>query len=113
MIEDSSLYKADVPSNGVKAKMKATASGKTAQTAFTSVSASNPSILLEKLNARRSTPDSEALASSDDEAESSRHETNTPAVPLQKPARRASWLNDTTQPLGQPRKGSFASSTMS
>jgi hypothetical protein len=93
--------------------MKATTSGKTGQSAFTSMSASNPSILLEKLNARRSTPDSEALASSDDEPDSNRQEIQPAAAPAQKPARRASWLNDTTQPLGQPRKGSFASSNMS
>jgi hypothetical protein len=93
--------------------MKATPSGKTAQSAYASMSASNPSILLEKLNARRSTPDSEALASSDDEPDTSRQEIQLPTAPTQKPTRRASWLNDTTQPLGQPRKGSFASSTMS
>jgi hypothetical protein len=93
--------------------MKAMSSGKTAPPAYTSITASNPSILLEKLNVRRSTPDSEALASSDDEPDLSRQAIQTPVVAAQKPARRASWLNDTTQPLGQPRKGSFASSTMS
>lgn len=109
----------DIPTRGAplggcaSSKMKAAASGKTGQSAFTSMSASNPSILLEKLNARRSTPDSEALASSDDEPDSSRQETQPTTAPAQKPARRASWLNDTTQPLGQPRKGSFASSNMS
>ncbi len=71
---------------------------------------SNP-ILLDKLNGRRSTPDSEALASSDDEADRIDH--HQPAIPPQKPTRRASWLNDTTQSGPQPRKGSFASSTMS
>jgi hypothetical protein len=93
--------------------MKATQSGKPTHSNFASMSASNPSILLDKLNARRSTPDSEALASSDDEQESHRQESHLPAVPAQKPVRRASWLNDTTQPLAQPRKGSFASSSMS
>ena len=70
----------------------------------------NP-ILLDKLNGRRSTPDSEALASSDDEAD--RLDLHQPAMPPQKPTRRASWLNDTTQSGPQPRKGSFASSSMS
>ncbi|KFY44565.1 hypothetical protein V494_01412 [Pseudogymnoascus sp. VKM F-4513 (FW-928)] len=78
------------------------------------MSASNPSILLDKLNGRRSTPDSEALASSDDEGDNQQRQENTiPAAAPHKPVRRASWLNDTTQPLTQPRKGSFASSTMS
>ncbi|KFY89478.1 hypothetical protein V500_05676 [Pseudogymnoascus sp. VKM F-4518 (FW-2643)] len=78
------------------------------------MSASNPSILLDKLNGRRSTPDSEALASSDDEGDNQQRQENTiPAAAPHKPVRRASWLNDTTQPLSQPRKGSFASSTMS
>lgn len=70
----------------------------------------NP-ILLDKFNGRRSTPDSEALASSDDEVERLDHQQ--PAMPPQKPTRRASWLNDTTQSGTQPRKGSFASSSMS
>ncbi|KUJ18238.1 uncharacterized protein LY89DRAFT_43029 [Mollisia scopiformis] len=72
----------------------------------------NSSILIDKFNGRRSTPDSEALASSDDEVE--RPENPHPPAQLQKPTRRASWLNDTTQAAAtQPRKGSFASSTMS
>ena len=70
----------------------------------------NP-ILLDKFNGRRSTPDSEALASSDDEVDKLDH--HQPAIPPQKPTRRASWLNDTTQSGPQPRKGSFASSSMS
>lgn len=93
--------------------MKATTSGKTSQPGYTSMSASNPSILLDKLNARRSTPDSEALASSDDEPDSHRQENHPPSAPAHKPVRRASWLNDTTLPVSQPRKGSFASSSMS
>ncbi|KAH8811816.1 hypothetical protein F5884DRAFT_671004 [Xylogone sp. PMI_703] len=73
-----------------------------------------PSLLLDKFNARRSTPDSEALASSDDEPDSHRSDHHQPAVAPQKPTRRASWLNDTsTQSVNQPRKGSFASSSMS
>ncbi|KAJ3569447.1 hypothetical protein NPX13_g6083 [Xylaria arbuscula] len=74
----------------------------------------NQSILLDKLNARRSTPDSEALASSDDEPDN--HRQDTPQAPMQpqRPVRRASWLNDTSQAtLPHPRKGSFAGSSMS
>lgn len=52
------------------------------------------SILFEKSNpgVRRSTPDSEALASSDDEVDQSRAAAQ--AARVQKPARRTSWLND-------------------
>ena len=85
--------------------------GKGAPSNPSSMTSSNPSLLLDKFNGRRSTPDSEALASSDDEVD--RQEQHQPAIPAQKPTRRASWLNDTTQSGGQPRKGSFASSSMS
>lgn len=68
--------------------------------------------LREKLNARTSTPDSEALASSDDEGEH-RHEIIQPPVQTQKPARRSSWLNDTSSTFSRPRKGSIASGSMS
>lgn len=73
-------------------------------------SSQNP--LLDKVNARTSTPDSEALASSEDELD---HRPDVPqaVVQPQKPVRRSSWLNDTTQSLSRPRKGSFASSSMS
>lgn len=76
-----------------------------------SMTSSNPSLLLDKFNGRRSTPDSEALASSDDEVE--RQEHPLPVVQPPKPTRRASWLNDTTQSGAPPRKNSFASSSMS
>jgi hypothetical protein len=85
--------------------------GKGGPSAASSMTSSNPNILLDKFNVRRSTPDSEALASSDDEVDRQDH--HQPAIPPQKPTRRASWLNDTTQPGPQPRKGSFASSSMS
>ncbi|KJZ71118.1 hypothetical protein HIM_09472 [Hirsutella minnesotensis 3608] len=71
------------------------------------------SLLLDKVNARTSTPDSEALASSEDEGD---HRSDVPQTTIaqpQKPVRRSSWLNDTSQPLSRPRKGSFASSSMS
>ncbi|KAF5017119.1 hypothetical protein F66182_10997, partial [Fusarium sp. NRRL 66182] len=78
--------------------------------------ASNQSLLLDKLHARTSTPDSEALASSDDEVDH-RHESAQVAAQSAsqppKPVRRPSWLNETSQTLGRPRKGSFASSSMS
>ena len=68
--------------------------------------------LREKLNARTSTPDSEALASSDDEGDH-RHEITQPPVQHQKPVRRSSWLNDTSSTFTRPRKGSIASGSMS
>ncbi|KAL1843618.1 hypothetical protein VTJ49DRAFT_600 [Mycothermus thermophilus] len=74
----------------------------------------NKAILLDKLN-RRSTPDSEALASSDDEADH-RQESHPPPVQPPQPVRRASWLNDTSQqplPRQAQRKSSFASTSMS
>lgn len=75
----------------------------------------NQSILLDKLNVRRSTPDSEALASSDDEPDNHRQDTPLALMQPQRPVRRASWLNDTSQiTLPHPgRKGSFAGSSMS
>jgi hypothetical protein len=84
------------------------------QGGYPSITPNSQSILLDKLNARRSTPDSEALASSDDEPDH-RQESALPAVQQQKPVRRASWLNDTSQTSIPPqvRKSSFASSTMS
>ncbi|PHH85478.1 hypothetical protein CDD83_349 [Cordyceps sp. RAO-2017] len=76
-------------------------------------SQSSQSLLLEKVNARTSTPDSEALASSEDEGEHRQDAPQAPVVQSQKPVRRSSWLNDTSQTLSRPRKGSFASSSMS
>jgi hypothetical protein len=65
--------------------------------AFGAFGAQQPSasILFEKSNpgVRRSTPDSEALASSDDEVDQSRAAAAQSAK-LHKPARRTSWLND-------------------
>lgn len=80
---------------------------------FSAVAPSSQAILLDKLN-RRSTPDSEALASSDDEADPHRQDMMPPASQPPRPVRRTSWLNDTSQQQPpQPRKGSFASSSMS
>ncbi|KAK3304341.1 uncharacterized protein B0T15DRAFT_237546 [Chaetomium strumarium] len=88
---------------------------KPGQGSFPAGPPNSQAILLEKLN-RRSTPDSEALASSDDEPENNRHENRPPPAQPPKPVRRASWLNDTSQPpmaRQNQRKGSFASSSMS
>lgn len=73
-----------------------------------STAPSSQALLLEKVGARTSTPDSEALASSDDEGDH-RHEIHPPAH-QHRPARRSSWLNDTSQPVARPRRESFASS---
>ncbi|CAN8104034.1 unnamed protein product [Discula destructiva] len=75
------------------------------------VAPSSQNILLDKLNARRATPDStsEAIASSDDEA----GQDFSQSIHNQKPPRRASWLNEPTQVGYRPRKDSFASSSMS
>ncbi|KAK3488398.1 hypothetical protein B0T13DRAFT_406981 [Neurospora crassa] len=88
---------------------------KTGQGNFAPGMPSTQAILLDKLN-RGSTPDSEALASSDDEVDPLRQEpppTSTQAP--KQPVRRASWLNDTSQPPPPPRqrKESFASTSMS
>ena len=64
--------------------------GKAVPSNASSMTSSNPSLLLDKFAGRRSTPDSEALASSDDENERQDHPQ--PAAPAQKPTRRASWL---------------------
>ncbi|KKZ62297.1 hypothetical protein EMCG_03269 [[Emmonsia] crescens] len=67
----------------------------------------NASILLEKTRpgVRRSTPDSEALASSEDED----HHGQPPAAPVAKPMRRTSWLNEV--PTMLTRKGSLPTSS--
>lgn len=76
---------------------------------------SSQALLLEKLNARRATPDSisEAVASSDDEGDPHRQDLQSQPIQHQKPIRRASWLNDASQAGIRPRKGSFAGSPMS
>ena len=94
--------------------LKSASGAKPGQGGFPAIAGNNQSILLEKLNARRSTPDSEALASSDDEVDPHRQDAPQPPMQPPMPVRRASWLNDTTQiTLPHPRKGSFASSSMS
>ncbi len=94
--------------------LKSSAATKANPSAFPGGAPSSQSILLEKLNIRRSSPDSDALASSDDEVDPHRQEPFHPVIQTQKPVRRASWLNDASQtPLAYPRKGSFASSSMS
>lgn len=78
------------------------------------VAPSSQAILLDKLNVRRATPDSisEAVASSDDEAEAHRQD-HLQSFQQQKPVRRTSWLTETSPAGIRPRKGSFASSSMS
>ncbi|KAI0192251.1 hypothetical protein EV127DRAFT_479778 [Xylaria flabelliformis] len=85
------------------------------QGGMSSLAPNNQAILLDKLNVRRSTPDSEAMASSDDEPDNHRQDTPQALVQPQRPVRRASWLNDTSQvTLPHPgRKGSFAGNSMS
>ncbi|ORY64434.1 uncharacterized protein BCR38DRAFT_458112 [Pseudomassariella vexata] len=93
---------------------KAGAASKPGQGGFSAIGPGSQSLLLDKLNVRRSTPDSEALASSDDEADPHRQDQSHPSIQHQNPVRRASWLNDASQASpSQPRKGSFASSNMS
>ena len=60
-------------------------------------SSQNSSLLLEKAKAhiRRSTPDSEALASSDDEQEQHQRLAQAANPQMQRPNRRASWLSET------------------
>lgn len=88
-------------------------SSKPGQGVFPAGAPSSQAILLEKLN-RRSTPDSEALASSEDEADGHRQESAPAPVQPPKPVRRSSWLNDTSQQaVPRQRKGSFASTSMS
>ncbi|KAH8422628.1 PSP1 family protein [Aspergillus melleus] len=67
----------------------------------------NASARLEKTHpgVRRSTPDSEALASSDDDGEHVQFNAANPAIPAPKPARRTSWLNEV--PTNLPRKSSL------
>ncbi|KAH7321041.1 hypothetical protein B0I35DRAFT_351318 [Stachybotrys elegans] len=91
---------------------KAGPPSKPAQPPHVTAPPNTQTLLLERVNARTTTPDSEALASSDDEGDH-RQASSQPVPPLQKPVRRSSWLNDTSQPIARPRKGSFASSSMS
>ena len=67
-----------------------------AMPAFGTFSANSASMLLEKANPglRRSTPDSEALASSDDEIDHHRSAQLVSNTSAQKPTRRTSWLNE-------------------
>ncbi|KAI9820629.1 MAG: hypothetical protein M1827_004998 [Pycnora praestabilis] len=78
---------------------------------ISAVAGATASILLDRSrsNARRSTPESEALASSDDEQELHHQANLSQAHPGMKPARRPSWLSE-IQPIPQ-RKGSLAGSS--
>jgi cell fate regulator YaaT (PSP1 superfamily) len=92
--------------------VKTGAPAKPGTSPFANVPPNTQAILLDKLNARTSTPDSDALASSDDETELHRPE-NPPPAPIYKPVRRPSWLSETAPVMTNPRKGSFAGNSMS
>ncbi|KAI9697261.1 MAG: hypothetical protein M1836_004825 [Candelina mexicana] len=83
--------------------------GNATRSSFGSIPGANTSLLLErtKLGVRRSTPDSEVLASSDDEQEH-HHQPQATGLTAKQP-RRPSWLNE-VQPFPG-RKASFAGST--
>lgn len=91
------------------APSKPTQQSKSTNPAFSSAPGNNASLLLEKTHpgVRRSTPDSEALASSDDEVEHHLNQIQNPPPP--KPARRTSWLNEV--PASLPRKASLTASS--
>ncbi|KAI1431739.1 hypothetical protein GGR50DRAFT_697715 [Xylaria sp. CBS 124048] len=92
--------------------MKSGSGAKGGQGGIGGLAPSNQSILLDKLNIRRSTPDSDALASSDDEPDLHRQDNSQATIQTQRPVRRASWLNDTSQAtLPHPRKGSFVNNS--
>ncbi|KAI9718218.1 MAG: hypothetical protein M1812_004208 [Candelaria pacifica] len=85
--------------------------GNVTRSSFSSIPGANTSLLLErtKIGVRRSTPDSEVLASSDDEQDHHHQAHATSAGLVVKQTRRPSWLNE-IQPFPQ-RKASFAGST--
>lgn len=78
------------------------------------VAPNSQALLLDKLNIRRATPDSisEAVASSDEEADALRSD-HSQTIQPHNHIRRASWLNDPSQAAIRPRKGSFPSASMS
>ena len=88
---------------------------------FGSVPPNTQNILLDKLSVRTSTPDSEALASSEDEGDSQRlhhsHHSHAAAVATQAQhhgqARRPSWFADQGSTIGYQHQASFASASMS
>ncbi|KAL8850957.1 MAG: hypothetical protein Q9221_004102 [Calogaya cf. arnoldii] len=84
--------------------------GQPKRTSFSAYSGNNASMLLEKakIGNRGSTPDSEALASSDDEQEHHHRLQSIANFQTSKPVRRASWLSDMHQ--APQRKGSLGGS---
>ncbi|KAB5586073.1 hypothetical protein GE09DRAFT_1210656 [Coniochaeta sp. 2T2.1] len=83
---------------------------KPGQAVPSAVAPSTQAILRDKLTKRQATPDSEALASSDEELDHHRQAAMATMAQQQKPTRRPSW---TPAPSNLVRKGSFASSSMS
>ena len=86
-------------------------SNQTKRISFSNYTGGNASLLLEKAKAgiRRSTPDSEALASSDEEQDQHHHLHSVGTQHGPRPTRRASWLNDFQQ--GPQRRTSMSGST--
>ena len=82
--------------------------GQAKRTSFSGFAGGTTSILMEKAKAsiRGSTPDSEAMASSDDEQEHYHRMTSINSTLPPKPMRRSSWLAETHQ--APPRKGSMS-----
>ena len=70
--------------------------GQAKRISFNAYQGGNASVLLERAKAgiRRSTPDSEALASSDDEQEQHHHVHSVVSSTASRPARRSSWLSE-------------------
>ncbi|WEW58332.1 hypothetical protein PRK78_003800 [Emydomyces testavorans] len=91
------------------AASRAAQPSKSSHPAFAPAPNSNAAMLLEKTRqgVRRSTPDSEALASSEDEHD---HQPNrAQPAPVPKPTRRTSWLNEI--PSSLPRKTSLTATS--
>ena len=110
--ENGSSKETPSPPTMSSVSVKSGSSSRMGQSSQNPAAPSGANHLLEKVNARTSTPDSEALASSDDEGEQRQESSQVPAQPP-KPVRRSSWLNDTSSTFVRPRKGSIASGSMS
>ncbi|EAS33936.3 PSP1 domain-containing protein [Coccidioides immitis RS] len=92
------------------ASSKTSQSSKSSHTTYAPTPNNNASMLLEKgrQGGRRSTPDSEALASSEDENDHHGH-TQAQPTPVSKTTRRTSWLNEI--PSSLPRKASLTATS--
>ncbi|QVM05821.1 hypothetical protein D8B26_000528 [Coccidioides posadasii str. Silveira] len=92
------------------ASSKTSQSSKSSHTTYAPTPNNNASMLLEKgrQGGRRSTPDSEALASSEDENDHHGH-TQAQPTPVSNTTRRTSWLNEI--PSSLPRKASLTATS--